>query len=568
MEFPFKTQKHMFSNPPQSPFRKGGGGGLWPFLLVAAFAFLLYLNALGNGFVRDDLEQVVNNGWIRSPGSIPEIFSSHMWGFNRLHSSNYYRPFIHLIYMAAYFLFGPAPWGFHLVNVLFHSMMSGLVFLTAREVLGEQDRRGFFSAPLITPIIAPVIAGLLFASHPIHTEAVDWISAVSELSFSFFFLLSFYLYIRSERGEFKRGLYACSIISFAVSVLCKETGLLLPFVLFIYDYAVKRRRPLALKKYLPYLAVIIAYLAARSLALRGIMPAQSDERMAELGPFGYLINAFYLFVKYMEKLLLPLNLNGYYTDFIRSLSEPRGYISLALSLLFVLFSFIAYKRERKVFFSLAFMALTLLPALYIRALYGTTFAERYLYLPSFAFVLLFAILLKWAANAKVKAALYAGLLILVSLYSVGTIGRNPVWKDNVSFWRDNAIKSPGSDYVRTVLGFALLNAGRLDEAEKELLAALRLNPDNHDAHCHLGAIYGMKDLNEAAIRELLIARSLDPVCPDTRYNLGIAYAKTGDLHKAIEEFKAALKLDPYFSEAREGLAEAYRDAGISIRSGK
>jgi tetratricopeptide (TPR) repeat protein len=524
---------------------------LLSFLLIAAFAFVVYISVLGYGFVRDDLEQIVENTWMRSPANIPQIFSSQMWGFNPAFKSNYYRPFIHLIYMAVYFLFGAAPWGFHLANLLFHSLMSGLVFLTARELMKETH----------PPSIAPVLAGLLFAAHPIHTEPVAWASAISELSFSFFFLLSFYLYIKSEEKDSGKGLYAWSVLSFAFSVLCKETGMLLPFVLIVYEYALKKK--FQLRKYMPHFGALLVYLTARTLALRGVMPVKQDGRILALGPFEYLINAFYLFIKYIEKLLLPINLNGYSTDFISSLSEPRGFISLALAALFLILSFIAYKKEKKVFFALAFLSMTLLPALYIRALYGTTFAERYLYLPSFGFVLLFAFSFKWAVKEKSRKALYAGLLIIIGLYSWGTIQRLPVWKDNVSYWTDSVAKNPESDYLHTVLGFALMNENRLDEAQGELNAAIGIDPENPDAHCHLGAIYGMKGMNEEAVKELSLAERLDPSCPDAHFNLAVAYANLHNLSAAIEEFKAALKIDPDFEEARAGLAEAYRQAGIS-----
>jgi len=558
MEPPFKTPKHIFSNPPQSPFKKGGGRGLWPFLLVAAFAFLLYLNALGNGFVSDDFEQVLNNGFIRSPANIPEIFSTHMWGFRSTVGSNYYRPFIHLIYMASYFLFGLAAWGFHLVNILFHSATAGLVFLIARELLGEEGKSGFFSAP----IIAPIIAGLLFASHPIHTEAVDWVSAISELSFSFFFLLSFYSFVKAgKEGLVRKGFHIASLLFFAVSLLCKETALMLPFVLLAYEHSFKRtggRTGAArVKRFFPYLLLIIIYMGARTFALEGFLPERNSGGL-DLTPFEQAINAFPLFAKYMGKLLFPVNLTGYDGSFITSLSGRGGYISLALTALFMALLFAAYKRNKEVFFPLAFMGLTLLPALYLRAIIGSTFAERYLYLPSFGFVLLFAVLIKKTGNLKAKKALYAGLLILISLYSVGTIARNPVWKDNLSFWSDTAAKSPRSDLAHNELGFALLNAGRTDEAIREFLTALRLNPDNYNAHCNLGIAYAVKGMTAEAIREFLISLRIEPGFAKAHFNLGVVYLQARNPYAAIKEFETALYLDPDYERARENLALALK----------
>jgi len=185
-------------------------------IIILLISSAVYLNALGNGFVYDDTDQVLKNNWIKDIRFIPEIFSKNVWSFQADHSvTNYYRPMMHLIYMLNYHLFGFAPWGFHLVNILFHAANSVLVFLIlillanwqAGSLVSEQDST--FSSALL---YSPFIAAILFATHPIHTEAVTWVAGVPELSFTFFYLLSFYFYIRSEEC-FNRA-YTVSVISF------------------------------------------------------------------------------------------------------------------------------------------------------------------------------------------------------------------------------------------------------------------------------------------------------------------------------------------------------------------
>ena len=103
----------------------------YAFIAVAlVMAVLAYVNALPNGFVYDDEAQVLDNLWIRDVKQIPEIFLSDVWGFEKSFPvSNYYRPVMHIIYMLDYYVFGLKPWGFHLVNILFHSANTLLVFL-------------------------------------------------------------------------------------------------------------------------------------------------------------------------------------------------------------------------------------------------------------------------------------------------------------------------------------------------------------------------------------------------------------------------------------------------------
>src|SRR5512135_1179182 len=97
---------------------------------ILLIAFLVYYKTLYNGFVYDDGLQVVQNHWIRDTKYIPEIFSTSVWKFLGM-ETNYYRPVFHLIYMVNYLVFGLKPWGFHLVNVLFHVSVSVLVFIIA-----------------------------------------------------------------------------------------------------------------------------------------------------------------------------------------------------------------------------------------------------------------------------------------------------------------------------------------------------------------------------------------------------------------------------------------------------
>ena len=117
---------------------------LFPAVIIALIAFAVYFNTLFNGFVYDDNSQVLNNPWIRDVKHFQDIFSKSVWEFKAVPLvSNYYRPLMHIIYMFNYHIFGLSPWGFHLVNVLFHAVNSVLVFVIASRLLagkpaGEQ----------------------------------------------------------------------------------------------------------------------------------------------------------------------------------------------------------------------------------------------------------------------------------------------------------------------------------------------------------------------------------------------------------------------------------------------
>lgn len=529
---------------------------LIPFLASVA----LYVNVLWNRFVIDDIYQISQNPWIRDIKYIPEIFTTGVWTFAGRESS-YYRPLMHLVYMATYHVFGLRTWGFHLVSILFHSGVSVFVFLITSRLLEESEPRIDHSyLPL------SLIAAMLFAAHPIHTEAVAWAAGIPDLSFSFFCLLSFYLYIRSKSGS-KTG-YVVSVISFFIAALCKEPALTLLLVLAAYDYTfgdLGSGLTHYLKRYLPYLMVAGLYFIMRMNALGGFAPAKTP---IELTLGQGLLNGGVLFGKYLEKLFIPVSLNVWHIFRpVTSLFAPKVILSLFAVIAFVGVGILAAKRSKITFVSLCFIAVPLLPSFYFPALtqgLENAFTERYLYLSSFGFILLVAgamawIQLKWP---KAKVALTAVILALIGFYSLITITRNTVWKTSYTLWSDATKKSPGSGVPHLNLGYALLYEGRPEEAKEHFRIAVRLKPDVTESFVDKGIAYSKRGLSDEAIFQFHAALMLEPDSAAIHYNLGLAYDNAGWSSKAIEQYVIALKLKPDYPDAHNNLGIAYGKRGL------
>ena len=127
---------------------------------------------------------------------------------------------MHVLYMITHQAFGLAPWAYHLLNVIFHTANSLLVFLLVARVGRDSGE--------ITSTGVPFVAALLFATHPIHTEAVAWAGGIPDLSFSFFYLLSFWLYLGSTREDGGSSLrLLLSLGAFALALLAKEPAVTL-----------------------------------------------------------------------------------------------------------------------------------------------------------------------------------------------------------------------------------------------------------------------------------------------------------------------------------------------------
>jgi hypothetical protein len=335
--------------------------------IIIALSLAVYSNALLNGLVYDDLAQVVENRWLRDLSYLREVFAKGVWGFSGDEQSNYYRPLMHVSYMLTYAVFGLRPWAFHLVNILLHAAVSVLVFFSALKLAK--------SAQLSATIAPPLLAALLFAAHPIHTEAVTWVAGIPELSFAFFYLWSFYLYMQAaeEDSQHPGLLVLLSLISFFLSTLSKETALTLPIVLVAYDFSFRKgsfEPLLSLKRYLPYALVAAAYFAIRTEVLGGFAHMK---RHAELSNYEYFINVFPLISRYLEKLVLPLNLNVFYEFHpIHSILQAEGIVSLAVTCAFLLFVVLSYRKHKLAFFSASFIVIPLLPVRIRLPLYGET----------------------------------------------------------------------------------------------------------------------------------------------------------------------------------------------------
>ncbi len=532
---------------------------LWLFI-IPLLAIVLYLNTVGNGFVYDDIPQVVQNPWIRGFHNVRAIFTSGAWGFGG-ETTNYYRPLMHIFYMLLYALFGLNPLGFHVFNIVVHAGVSLLVFVLTLRLLGDGGR-----TPGRPALGAAVSAGLLFAAHPIHTEAVSWIGGIPELSFTFFCLASLLLHMRlpAERMPSFDPNYLLSLLLFSLAALCKETALVFPFVLMAYDHFIREdRRALWLRAagYLPFLAVAAVYFLLRVHALGSLAPVK---RHAELSMYQYVINAPPLLRDYALKLLLPLNLSVFYAFRpAASLFKAPALSALIFLLVLAVLLFMVRRANKRAFFFCLLMLIPLLPVLYIPALGENPFSERYLYLPSVGFVLLLSLGLQYAKQARPESSLAMAISVclLIGVYSSGVVARNPVWRNDRALWEDAVIKSPDAAIAHYNFGLLLYREGEVDRAIQQYQAALRLQPSPR-VYNDLAVAFNDIGLTDKAIELLQIAIRMRPDFADAHNNLGVAYISKGSYGKAVEHLKIAASLAPSFSGTYSNLGISYEGLGM------
>ncbi|HMD85928.1 MAG TPA: hypothetical protein VKO18_14630 [Terriglobia bacterium] len=371
---------------------------------VAVFLSILvlsaYANTLRNGFVWDDTKQILQNPYVRPGAPWLQFFSSDVWSFTHTGKpavNNYYRPLQMLAYRLTAQLFGFSAPAFHMVNLVFHLLATLLVYLLVHQ--------------LTSRITFSTGAAALFASHPIHTEAVAWVSALPELGCTVFLLLACYLFLlainpspalsaqQASRLFGKPWLWICSCTCFAVALLWKEMAVTLPLLVTLYvillgaeglPVAARHRR--TLQATFPYWVVVAAYLPLRYHALGFLYVSQ---RKWPLSPGDYILSVSDLVTKYWWLLLFPLHLNAYHVfSPVRSLVEPRA-LGAILFLLVAMAGFAyGFRRFPLPTFAASWVFVTLLPVLNLRGVGRNVFAERYLYVPSVGFCLI----LVWLAS--------------------------------------------------------------------------------------------------------------------------------------------------------------------------
>jgi hypothetical protein len=141
-------------------------------LLISSLAIVVYFNSLNNQLTFDDEIEIVDNPLIREAGNIREIFTSESWEWARK-STDVYRPLVMLTYLFNYRLGGLNPFGFHLLNLMIHILISFIIF---RFTLMMTGRYG-----------ASLVAALIFALHPVHTENVSSVAGRKDLLSALFF---------------------------------------------------------------------------------------------------------------------------------------------------------------------------------------------------------------------------------------------------------------------------------------------------------------------------------------------------------------------------------------------
>jgi Flp pilus assembly protein TadD len=546
-------------------------------ILVALSLLILlaYANSLHGEFVFDDSKQILNNPTLRGPVHLFEAFTTDVWAFQKSYSTDipppYYRPFFTLWLSLGYHLFRLWTPGWHLLSVLLHLLASWLVFVTIRQAVGKKS--------------LGILAAALFAVHPIHSESVSWVSAVPDVLLAVFFLPAIYFYLQArESGRLSD--WGWSLFFFALSTLCKENALSLPFVVLGLELlwpneglshpssmCCTLRIRAAFVRASGFIIVSGLYLLARYQVLGLITWKHPFDQ--DLTGYIAWITVPRVLTSYLRHLVYPFHLSLFYdTHFVRSAASLAFVVpSLLLAGVFVILLWMWRKlrsgkdsvASKSLVFGACLLFAPMLPILNLKAFHEEYLVQdRYMYLPSIGFCVLLALLLlkmvRLFRRRSIPGAV-VGLILVVLL--VGTARQNMIWGDSVALWTRAKEHRPNSWHAHYNLGLAFLNHRRFVEAEQELLEAAKLAPDHPTVFNNLGLAQAQLFKNEVAVQSFERAIQLAPTLLEAYVNLGDLQYRLHQVAAAEISFRKALELDPQSTAALFNLAHMHGELGRS-----
>ncbi|KAL3883448.1 hypothetical protein ACJMK2_029709 [Sinanodonta woodiana] len=508
---------------------------------------LCYFNSLECGFVFDDMSAVVANNDLRPHVPLRNLFWDDFWGtpmhMEKSHKS--YRPLCVLTFRINYLISELEPMSYHLVNIILHAVVCILFMRFCCMFLQES---------------VSFLAALLFAVHPIHTEAVTGIVGRAESLSSVFFLAALFTYSKCT-GYHKQTAWRpliVTVVFVTIAMLCKEQGITVIGVCCVYEVFVAQKATFAeLLQILqgifqgkPKIPTWLKGSITRSVFLVGstlfLLVARIKIMGAQLPVFTKFDNPAsvantpsrqltynYLLAINSWLLLNPSELCCDWTmgtiPLIESLVDYRNVFTLMFYLTMFKLGIYALRnqntRTRAVIMSLSLLVLPFIPASNLFFPVGFVVAERILYTPSMGFCMMVALGFDVLVKNKKSLKLFFWLIMsaLILSHAAKTYSRNNDWKSEYTIFRSALKMNQKNAKLWNNVGHALEKVSKFDEALEYFQKAVSVQPDDIGAHMNVGRTYKTLNMSVEAEAAFRMAMNLfPPIIPGKSYTTRVA----------------------------------------------
>lgn len=577
--------KNIPKNPVKNIIVKDNGKSLnIMYFTIILLTFISYFNTFKNGYVLDDFS-VIKENWVVKRGveSIPTIFkTSYRYGYWSS-ADDLYRPLSLSMFAAEWQLWPDNPKPGHVINVFLYALACVVLFSTLRKLLYRYN------------VFLPYVTTLIFALHPIHTEVVSNIKSRDEI-LSFLFLISTLYCAVNYANSTKNKWLALGTISYFLAFLSKESAItfLAVFPLSIYFFtSASLKRNLFFSGLMLIPAIIFLAIRAKVLANQPEMATVSyTDNLLVAAPDILTRNATAVKILgiYIWKLIVPYPL---VSDYSYNQITINGWGNVWVLLSFVIFAFmgifaiIKFKSKHILSYAILFFFITMSIYSNILMIIGSSFGERFLFVPSLSFSaalswIIFKLLKLNSDKTQITAPetffssnkyIVLTIIPILLVYSVEVISRNKDWNSNLSLYSADVVKSPNSAHMRYYYGLVLMKDKAmnknsqvehpefLDSAIVQFSIAAKIVPTFADAYDQIGLAYYRKNMNDSALKYYQIALNYNPTKSITYSNMGVIYFNNKQFEKALEVYEKAVKYDPAFSDAWMNLGSTYGTLG-------
>ncbi len=570
------TQSAGNRNPAPAPRSLGGEWADWKWaVLLLAATLIAYQPIWHAGFIWDD-DSHVTPPELRSLRGLLRIWT-------QLGATQQYYPFVYSVFWLENKLWGDAPLGYHLVNVVLHVCSALLVVRIFRQL---KISGGWFAAAL-------------FALYPIEVESVAWVSELKNTLSGVFYLGAMLVLLKFDQTRDARK-YAIALALFVLGLLSKTVIATLPGAWLVLIWwqrgriSWKRDVPAVL----PFVGAGLAAGLVTSFIERKLLHAEGSEFHFTFIERCLIAGRDIWF--YLGKFVWPVNLAFFYPRWNVSQAVWWQYLfPMAAALLAGL---LVWKRQRGLLAAFLFFAGTLFPALGFFNVFPFRYslvADHFQYLAILGPITLVAVAFSAASKRLLSAAPvlpFAAGSVALAILGTLTWRQCQTYTDPDALWDHTYRLNPDCWMAHNYSGCKLLDKGKLDEAISEFNIALAANPFDVTTRDNLGIALLQKGNVAEANAQFQQSLQTDPDSPETfndlsaalrqqgrldeaiaygqkavaarpiftsaHYNLGLALADKGDTEGAIAQYEAAVQIHPEFANAQNNLG------GLLLKTGK
>ena len=501
-------------------------------LIIAVCVVLAYANTFCVPFIFDDQINIVENSSIRNLSSVYQMLAPP---FGMGVSG---RPVINFTLALNYAISGENPWSYHLLNLLIHLSAALCLFGIVRRTFLSDRLKGRYGGAA-TPLAFG--CALLWALHPLQTQAVTYTIQRCESFMGLCFLLTFYFAIRGWLSVDQRQWHLAALLSFLIGIGTKEVIVVAPVLLFVYDliFFQGSMRDVLRRSHLLYAGLVFGLLTLGFLVAAGGTTSSGTGRMT-FSALDYWVTQPEVILHYLKLTIWPYPLS---LDYDWPIAKPHdSWPAIIITAGLILFSVWALWKRMPIGFCAAWFFAVLAPTSLI-PLPDVAFEHR-MYIPSIAIVvitvtgvygLIDVATKRWSKSEAVgnvmrrKGAIYLILFVGPALVIL-TYARNINYGSDVSIWAAAVQSYLENSRAQANLGNALLQEGDLRSAMGHLYKALHIETKN--AQRYRGAL---------TYYEYLRVR---PVYAKVQDNIGWAWLQKGNAVTAIEHFQEVLKVNP------------------------